>query len=358
MPSFTVSTLNLPTDATDPDWVAVAALRNAFNHELLGGPQWDATPQERLQATLADTENVTERLLLRADGEPVGCAMLTVNVVDDPEMAFPWLYLSPAWRGRGLARRLVDALRQAVEARPELKRLQAWVDVPDADGETISPPSRHGALPADDPGVRLTLGLGFELGHLERVSRYDLANPLIDPREALAQALEHAGDDYEVATFAGMPPEADLAGIAVLKQRMSLDAPSGALTEKPTVWDADRARRRYEATLQTAHLFVAVARHASGEVVGLNELTRPRGNPEAFVDQNETIVLPEHRGHRLGMAVKAANILSLRRAMPAAEAILTWNAPENAPMLAVNEALGFRRVWQEAGFELALEGRS
>ena len=70
-----------------------------------------------------------------------------------------------------------------------------------------------------------------------------------------------------------------------------------------------------------------------------------------LIDQWDTIVLPEHRGHRLVMRVKAANLIALREAMPEARAIITWNAEENRPMLDVNEALGFRPILVEAAME-------
>ncbi|MBD4636278.1 GNAT family N-acetyltransferase, partial [Xanthomonas citri pv. citri] len=67
--------------------------------------------------------------------------------------------------------------------------------------------------------------------------------------------------------------------------------------------------------------------------------------------QWDTIVLPEHRGHRLGMRVKAANLIAVRDALPGARAIITGNAEENRHMLDVNEALGFRPVLAEASME-------
>jgi hypothetical protein len=55
-----------------------------------------------------------------------------------------------------------------------------------------------------------------------------------------------------------------------------------------------------------------------------------------------TIVDATHRGHRLGMLVKAANLRALRDAVPAVERVITWNAASNTHMIAINEALGFR----------------
>ena len=57
--------------------------------------------------------------------------------------------------------------------------------------------------------------------------------------------------------------------------------------------------------------------------------------------QSGTIVAPEHRGHRLGLAIKLANHRQLRAHFPSCRVLVTGNADVNAPMNAVNEALGF-----------------
>lgn len=49
----------------------------------------------------------------------------------------------------------------------------------------------------------------------------------------------------------------------------------------------------------------------------------------------------EHRGHRLGMLLKIANIQHLQERHPGHPQITTFNAEENRFMLDVNEAVGF-----------------
>ena len=57
-----------------------------------------------------------------------------------------------------------------------------------------------------------------------------------------------------------------------------------------------------------------------------------------------TLVRADHRGHRLGLAVKAANLRLLQETQPQISTVITYNADVNAAMVAVNERLGFRPV--------------
>jgi len=68
--------------------------------------------------------------------------------------------------------------------------------------------------------------------------------------------------------------------------------------------------------------------------------------------QGDTIVLSEHRGHRLGIVVKLACLRLLSGQVPQARVITTWNAEENVAMIRVNDALGARvngtsTAWQK-----------
>jgi hypothetical protein len=72
------------------------------------------------------------------------------------------------------------------------------------------------------------------------------------------------------------------------------------------------------------------------------------------VSQYGTVVLPEHRVHRLENAVKTTNLMALLDQFPAAESVQTLNATETARMIAVNEALGFRAVERETIWQLAI----
>jgi GNAT superfamily N-acetyltransferase len=72
------------------------------------------------------------------------------------------------------------------------------------------------------------------------------------------------------------------------------------------------------------------------------------------VSQEDTLVLREHRGHRLGMLLKVANLQALHRSMPGYPSVITFNAEENRHMLRVNEELGFVPIGYEGAWRRVL----
>ncbi len=70
--------------------------------------------------------------------------------------------------------------------------------------------------------------------------------------------------------------------------------------------------------------------------------------------QGSTLVLREHRGHRLGALVKAAVLRELGATFPQTRRITTYNAEDNVPMVALNRALGFRPAGQLSLWSLRL----
>ena len=54
-----------------------------------------------------------------------------------------------------------------------------------------------------------------------------------------------------------------------------------------------------------------------------------------------TVVVRNHRGHRLGLLLKIAMMELLATTEPQLEQIMTWNGQSNDQMIAVNEAMGY-----------------
>ena len=152
-------------------------------------------------------------------------------------------------------------------------------------------------------------------------------------------------------SWQGRTPAELAPGLAELHARMVTDAPSAALEVDDERWDAARVARLEDEWLEAGlTVLQAVAIHrATGAVVAYTTLLLPAPGRPAL--QEDTLVHAEHRGHRLGMLVKAENLLQLRRLHPECRRVITWNAEENRPMLRVNEALGFVAVGAEGGWQ-------
>jgi GNAT superfamily N-acetyltransferase len=98
-------------------------------------------------------------------------------------------------------------------------------------------------------------------------------------------------------------------------------------------------------------LIVAVAE--SGEGAGFTEVQYdPRSGH--VIHQGGTGVTTAHRGHQLGLWMKAVMLERILRERPAAKFIRTGNANVNEHMLAINTQLGFKHAWSNTLWQLPL----
>ena len=273
--------------------------------------------------------------LAMAGREAVGLLDVDVSLVDNLDSAPLAIEVHPQHRRRGVGRALLDAARRAAAADGR-HRLVAEAAFGGA-GEAF----------AREVGARPVL--------VETQSRLELAHFDEDEHaRLLADAREHS-QAYSLLRWVGPTPQEHLDAMAELTTRMSTDVPLEDLDWEPELFDADRLResdRRSE--LRGNISYVTAARHdASGQVVGFTRIVvAPDQRVAAF--QWQTIVLPGHRGHRLGTLVKLENLAHLRAHEPTVRTVDTGNAASNGPMLRVNRAMGFRPVREWAEWEILL----
>ena len=296
----------------------------SHRHRWPGEPGWSFT---EIQAQAVDRPGLIRTVLLAAveDGSVVGVSCVELPEADNRHLVEVTVEVPPDHRRRGIGTALLVAHENlALE-----------------EGRTVLVGRQGQAVGVDPtPGRALAERHGYQVV-LEDVRR-DLAVPV--PEEQLAAlegtAYQHA-TDYEVVTFADRWPDAYVEDRALFGQRMSTDVPLGEVDRTEERWDADRVRRT-EALIRSMGRFLLVAaavERASGRVVAFSEIAVPRDEPEKAY-QWDTLVLREHRGHRLGLLMKVANLRQLATASPATSSVTTWNARQNDPMIAVNEALG------------------
>jgi GNAT superfamily N-acetyltransferase len=280
----------------------------------------------------------------------VGFGFLSMTLEHNTHTADVYVGVHPDHRRRGIGTALADRLERAA-AEAGRTTFFGWSLSPReaAEGEdALVPATGAGRLPADVVGIRFALDRGYTIEQVERVSRLDLPvdHEMLAAFEAEARAK--AGDDYRTHTWEGIPEEWHTA-YAQLMTRMSTDVPQGELDFGEETWDAERVRVYLESRADSGQrLLTTLVEHVpSGEIAGGTSFMLQDGKP-SFVFQEETIVLKSHRGHRLGMLVKAVNLRELVARYPQTGRVHTFNAEENAQMLGINVALGFRPSGAEA----------
>ncbi|WP_162621825.1 GNAT family N-acetyltransferase [Microbacterium suaedae] len=355
--NLAIDTVHVPASVDAPDagdWRAYIDTINASYQHDAGSDLLESDPAVTLAAARSHEHRVVRAFLARSGGTVVGAGELTYDRSTNRDVEF-MVSVHPDARGRGVGDAVCARLER--EAR-DLGRSYALVYAPsplDPAGLTpdavLRPSSGIGGIPRDDEHAQTLVGRGYELGQVERASAYFQGSDPDALRERLDEALAAAGPEYEPVWWSGPTPEAYVDGYAAAIARMGTDVPSGDHEWEPEVWDAERIRARELRAAATGQVWAitAVVHRPTGAVAAFNELvvapdrTKPTEN-------YGTLVVPEHRGRRLGTIVKCLGLLRWHELFSESPAVVTFNAEENRHMLDVNEAVGFRPVFWEGSW--------
>lgn len=357
--TFTIDELVPPAslDAPAADaFRAYVGVRNAVEAHAIGIEHLMPTPDELLPEFRSNPTRRRALFTASVDGVVVGRAMITTRPLSPGSGADLAVDVLPGHRRTGVGSALLDRMEAVALAEGERVLKATIAHTSATSGERIAAPTGFGELPAEDPGVRFLRRRGYALEQIVRISLLDTAG-FGDRLPALAhEAQTAAGGECRVVTWMGSTPPEWLDDLALLHTRMSTDAPMAGLLAQPDPWDAARVEAHDARIGEGGQTVLAAgALHvASGRLVGFSEIYVPEGRTVA--SQEDTLVLREHRGHRLGMLLKAATAGELLHLAPHVEAVVTYNAEENRPMLNVNEAMGYRPIGYEGGWQKRLDG--
>lgn len=338
--------LTPPTALGTPDsavFEELVTVLNVISVQLWSADDFVETPEQALAALRA--QDYEEKIVLVAieDGAVVGRAQADFPREEDAETVFLLVDVAPARRGRGIGSALLAA-GEGLAAERGRRVISAFTEHPactlNTDSGLVHATAGAAGLPADAPDVRFARRHGYRLGQIERSS--ELALPLTREREAALASTTVAAAGYRTISWYGHAPPELLKPFAALKSRMTTDVPQSGIALDRETWDAERVRAQEREHAERGEpLLVTAAQHIlSGELAAYSEIAVPAGGAKA--EQYDTLVAIPHRGHRLGTLVKLHNIHELARHAPRIQRLITWNADENAPMLAINRAFGFR----------------
>lgn len=202
----------------------------------------------------------------------------------------------------------------------------------------------------EQPAVGFLTRRGFSRVNIEMRRTLDL--PLLDGRlDELHEKAARASSEYRSLTWVGHCPDEYAEQYTRLKSLLSSQAPLGQSGYQQEVWDLDRLRGEEKLLDQQGRTpITTVAIAPDGSLAGHTQLMIPKDD-DGRVFQWDTLILPEHRGHRLGLLLKVINLRRLIEEDPSRTRVQTWNAVQNGPMNSVNNELGFRSVEESQEWE-------
>lgn len=269
------------------------------------------------------------------DGQLVGTATLYSFLLDNVEKAWADVDVDPDRRRRGHGRELLGHVE----------------DLARKDDRTLVMTASH--LPIEEVethGYRRFLeACGYALSNIE-VVRYLRLPVDATVLQGWADGAADRSAGYEVQTFVDDVPEDLVPSLCVLFGQLAVDAPTGAVDfEEETMTPEHFAERRDAVRAMGRTIYETVAITPDRVVVAQTTLSVPTdGSTDVY--QWGTFVHREHRGRRLGMAVKAANLRAVQEAYPQMRRVHTQNAETNDFMVSINVTMGFDPVEASAEF--------
>lgn len=286
-------------------------------------PMWTYAEAETMFRS-STSERRTLAVATWDDDRMVGAGFLMLSMVDNLDTAWVFAAVEPELRGRGIGAALVDGIVEVARAEGRTQLLGgAGVPFDQRDSSPI---------------VAWAERLGFTVANLEIQRNLELpvATELLD--EIAAEADEKRGD-YEIRTYVGRLPDELLPSYCDLTNIFMLEAPMGDVDVEAGASTPETVRERDDLTEQMGRTMYSAVALLDGRVVAQTDLGVARDDDEAH--QWGTLVHPDHRGHRLGAALKVANLRNLQDAQPGIRRVVTTNAETNAWMVAINDRLGF-----------------
>ena len=327
-------------DAAVAEWHAVFAEAERFGHEAFA-TVWQL---EEMRVMLQDAGSRTRVLAWsgREEGRVVVAGHVRMPLRDNLDRAELGVHVLPAERRRGLGRAMAARLEEEARA---LGRTVL--------GAEVQWPPDGGSDGTGRPGPEFARALGFGLA-ISDVQR-ELGLPV--PDDVLAGLAAEAAPyhaAYTLRSFVGPVPDDLVEGWVELAALVQTEAPTGDLHIEPETITVREHRDAEEVIRKQGRTkYNTVALDAGGEVVAYTDVATTVHEPGRAY-QWGTLVRRDHRGRRLGLAVKVANLRLLQQERPDVARVITWNAESNGPMVAVNERMGFRPVARLGEFQKKL----
>ncbi|MDJ0456051.1 GNAT family N-acetyltransferase [Pseudarthrobacter phenanthrenivorans] len=340
------------------DFLAAVEVGRKVRMATWGSDDLAYGPMEKL-LEFADPYERQLILVAKVDGEIIGTVDIALPLTDHLDLAELTLDILPEFQRQGVGRRLLEAAEQLARGEGRSMILvdtnHPGASLHEFEQAQLVPGSGQGFVPLESREVEFAQKTGYTLQHIEQFSSCLLPLDTKLVADLQAEAEEANNGRYRLHHWTDRCPDRWLEAVAVLENQAgadvdpSLDPP----IEQDMVFDGGILREAEDVAIAQGRRTVvtAVEHIASGSLVGLTTITVLAHRADV-VFQDDTLVLQEHRGNKLGLLIKVANMVRLSEQFPDARIIYTWNAPENRYLLTVNRQLGFQTagvtgIWQK-----------
>ncbi len=269
------------------------------------------------------------------------CVLARLNVdiekrESNRHVMFISLHTHPHYRKQGLGKALLHKVLELADAHKRSLIIAVTTDRSPA---------------GDSVAAHLGATKGIEM-HTNQLRLSELDAGLIEQWLSAANILS---SQYELGCWRNSYPENDIEKIAKLMEVMNTAPRENLKVEDHKITpDYLHEMVKLDAARGTQVWTIYVRHRVSGEFAGYSETFWHPENPQVLW-QGATGVLPRYRGHGLGKWLKAAMLQKTKRERPSVTYIRTGNADSNAPMLAINQKLGFKPYSKETIWQLETE---
>lgn len=322
-----------PVDPHRPAETGFPGAYAVFREAVLADRPWATAPSAEEVLAHLQHEDPTEKAQWFAafDGDRVvGSGHAFLPLKDNVQMIWLSACVAPPDRRQGIG---TAVIRHLVDYAAEHGRtlLLGGISAPPGAGD-------------EHPHRAFYRSLGFELANTEIVRHLRL--PVADDvlTRLLDDAKPHYQHAYTVEIHTDGVPDDLLPSYCAANNRLATDAPTGSIEFEETSLSPEVYRSNMEVgrRLGAVHI-TALALTADREVAAYTDLHLPASSPDR-AHQWGTLVTAPHRGHRLGTAVKVANLQELQRSQPERRIVVTENAETNRYMVSINVTLGFEII--------------